>query len=142
MARATSFGGVKYRSKFEATVAELLTLHGVPFEYEVDRIHYDSSISKSTCLDCGSKNVAQQCYYVPDFKIGDNVYIEAKGRWSPSDRRKMKQITQQRPDVKIYMMFQYDNWTTNNKINRYSDVCKKIGLEYTVGLRVPLLCSS
>ena len=43
--------------------------------------------------------------YRPDFKIGKNTFIETKGYFDKSDRRKIKAFTEQHPKTKLYMLF-------------------------------------
>lgn len=69
--------------------------------------------------------------YKPDFRIAENIYIEAKGRFLSSDRAKHLYIKEQHPDVKIYFLFgNADNKLTKSSKTSYADWCKKHGFEY------------
>ncbi|MDE3023089.1 MAG: hypothetical protein KGI54_14785 [Pseudomonadota bacterium] len=70
--------------------------------------------------------------YKPDFKLRENVYIEAKGLFLPADRAKHLYIKEQHPDVTIYFLFQ----DSNKKLNRSSKTtygmwAEKYGYEYS-----------
>jgi len=110
---------MRFRSKFEKSVAALFRLAKVHFKYEPDRIPY---IIKRT--------------YTPDFKIG-KVYVETKGLFSSADRTKMKLVKEQHPDLDIRLWFMSDNWMTKKKKQRYSDWCEKNGFLYHIGDRFP-----
>jgi len=70
---------IKYRSKLEENVANLLEGLGVSYEYESERVSYTI-----------------QHHYTPDFVLPNHVLLETKGYWDPADRRKIlavKKIT-------------------------------------------------
>lgn len=73
--------------------------------------------------------------YVVDFTISQfpPVYVETKGWFKPSDRSKMLAVKRDNPDADIRIVFQYDNWLTKKKKQRYSDWCNKHGFLWSVG---------
>ena len=79
-----------YRSGLEVSIAGLLTALKVDFEYENTKVPY--TIEHVYCPD----------FYIP----ATGIYIEAKGFWRPEDRRKIKTIKQQHPEIDIRMAFQ------------------------------------
>lgn len=75
--------------------------------------------------------------YTPDFIVtldnGRKIYLEAKGYWDAADRRKLKAVKTQHPDLDIRMIFQRDNKIHKNSNTKYSDYCSRHGIAYTVG---------
>jgi hypothetical protein len=116
--RLSTFRHIKfengYRSGLEATVAEQLNELGVLFEYEKHKISYQIDAK-----------------YIPDFVLPNGVIIECKGRFTSEDRRKMRLVKQQNPDLDIRFVFT----RSASKINKgsktsYGDWCEKHGFEY------------
>lgn len=113
----------KLRSGFELTCAKLLESRKVKFTYESEELPY-----------------TLESKYKPDFIInqGHKIYIEVKGHFKPSDRRKMKAVKKQHPDKDIRLWFMRDNYlNTKTKANKYSDWADKNGFEYHVGDTFP-----
>lgn len=111
-----------YRSWLEADIAHDLEVKGIPFSYEEDIIIFVEP--------------AQTRKYIPDLKIGDMI-IEVKGRWTAVDRKKMGLVLEQNPDKDIRMLFHKDNTISRNSRTRYSTWCKKRGITYAIGDRIP-----
>ena len=86
------------RSGLEIQVAELLDELKIDYEYEPDKVNY-----------------VIEARYIPDFKVGD-VYLETKGFFKPSDRRKMLAVKKCNPDLDIRLVFQ----APYNKISKRS----------------------
>ena len=78
----------KYRSNFEKTVAEKLVELKIPISYETDKLTY-----------------TLEATYKPDFKIKNNFYIEAKGRFRNGDQKKLLAIKEQHPATTILLVF-------------------------------------
>lgn len=106
------------RSGFESKVAKALNELGVPFEYESERIKYTQPAT--------TKN------YIPDFIIKDSFIIEAKGRLTAQDRKKMILVIRQNPDKDIRILFQRDNYLRKGSKTRYTDWCAKHGIKCAV----------
>ena len=98
-----------FRSGLEEDVADLLVDLSIKYEYEPDSIDYVISHR-----------------YTPDFKLPNGVYLETKGYWDAADRRKMKEVVKQRPDLDIRMVFQ-DPYKRISKKSRttYAKWCDK-----------------
>ena len=92
-------------------LANMLDAAGVEFEYESQRIKY----------------VPKDKTYTPDFILPNGVIIEAKGRFTASDRTKHELIKAQHPELDIRFVFQYDNPIRKGSATRYSDWCEKRG---------------
>jgi len=107
----------KYRSKFEATVAEQLRKKKVQFGYETVTLKYTMPESKHD--------------YKPDFELFKNgIILECKGKWDSDSRKKMALIKEQWPHLKIKMLFMRDQPIRKGSSTYYSDVCKKLGYDY------------
>lgn len=100
-----------FKSKFEEDVAIFYKLSD---KYEIEKIPYTLENS-----------------YNPDFKLADNVFLEAKGFFKPSDRRKMLEVIEQHPDKKFIMLFQDSRVKLSRKSKTtYGDWCDKQGIQW------------
>lgn len=134
-----------YKSKYERTVAAALAKAKVSFRYESDTFDYPHTNRRGACRDCGSKNVAVMRTYTPDFRIRPNgglnprgeFYLETKGKFTSEDRTKMLEVIAHHPKVKFRMLFMRDNKLNRKSNTRYSDWCRKHGIEFAVGVEVP-----
>ena len=90
---------IKFKSKLEEQVANLLTNLGVTYEYESCKIPYTI-----------------QHNYHPDFILPNHVYLETKGYWDATDRRKIAAVKKDNPDLDLRMVFQ----SPYNKISKHS----------------------
>ena len=112
----------KFRSKLEENIAALLDGLGVSFQYESEKLGYTIEHT-----------------YTPDFVLPNYVYIEAKGYWAPSDRRKILNVKKANPEVDLRMVFQ----SPYNKINKkskttYAMWCEKHDIPWTSYHNIPL----
>lgn len=103
-----------YRSGLEEQIAKQLEESQVDYEYEKERISYQRT-----------------CYYVPDFKLPNGIYIEAKGRFTSDDRGKLLKVKKQHPELDIRLVFS----RSKSKISKesqttYADWCKRWGFPY------------
>ena len=100
-----------YKSKFEEEVAEFYKLHD---KYEVEKIPY-----------------FLENRYNPDFKMAENVFLEAKGFFKPSDRRKMLEVIKQHPEKRFIMFFQDSHVRLSRKSKTtYGDWCDKQKIQW------------
>lgn len=89
----------KYRSRAEGDFGKSLTQSGIGFKYETVRIKYTTVRS-----------------YIPDFYLVDfDFYVEYKGYFRSSDRRKHTLIKEQNPSYDIRFVFQNANNTLSKK---------------------------
>jgi len=112
-------GETTYRSGFEAQIAEHLQEHKVKFKYEEDIITYIEP--------------AKTRKYVADFSLPNNIIIEAKGRFTVHDRKKMILVMEQNPKLDIRMLFQRDQKLNKGAKTKYSEWCEKRGIKYAIG---------
>jgi len=104
----------KFRSDYELQVAKYLADQGVKYEYEKQKISYQPKLKM----------------YTPDFYLPEqDIYVEAKGFFSPADRQKMLLVINQNMFLDIRMLF----LRASNKLNRsskttYGSWCDKHGI--------------
>ena len=126
--------GTVYRSKLEVSVAEQLEDAGVKFDYEQYKLSYSLNIRNAECCSCGGDAVVQFHEYLPDFWIkGTDIVIEAKGRFTAADRKKILAVTETNPLVEVRMLFQIDQKLSKGRKKRYSDWCDDNDIRYSIG---------
>ena len=113
---------MKFRSKLEANVAGLLTELNVEYGYESEKVGYVISHN-----------------YCPDFILSNGIWLETKGYWDSNDRRKIKAVKEQHPDIDLRMVFQnpYNTITKKSKTT-YAQYCEKLGIPWTSYTNIPL----
>lgn len=100
-----------FKSKFEE---EISNFYGFDGQYEVQAIPYTIESN-----------------YNPDFKVSETVFIETKGFFKDSDRRKMLAVIRQHPEIKIIMFFQDSTVKLRKKGKMtYGEWCDKNGIEW------------
>ena len=111
-----------FRSGLEQKVADLLVDLGVKYEYESTKIPYVIHFS-----------------YCPDFVLPNGVWLETKGYWDAADRRKIKAVKQQNPEIDLRMVFQAPYNTISKKSKTtYAKYCEKLGIPWTSWANIPL----
>lgn len=125
----------RFRSGWEETVARQLKELGVKFQYEQYSYQYEEPLrkNKAKCGDCGSTNLTRLGWYTPDFFLPNGTIIEAKGKFSAADRRKMLAVIAQHPKERFVMCFMRDNKIDRRSSTKYSDWCQANGIDYSVG---------
>ena len=113
---------IKFKSKLEERVADLLTNLGISYEYESTKVPYTI-----------------QHNYHPDFILTNHVYLETKGYWDPSDRRKVLAVKRDNPDLDLRMVFQapYNKISKKSKTT-YAMWCEKHAIPWTSFHNIPL----
>jgi hypothetical protein len=113
---------IKFRSKLEEKVADLLSKLGVNYEYESTKIPYTI-----------------QHNYNPDFLLPNNVYLETKGHWDAADRRKILAVKKGNPELDLRMVFQapYNKISKKSKTT-YAMWCEKHDIPWTSYHNIPL----
>lgn len=100
-----------FKSKFEKEVS---TFYGLNDAYEIEAIPY-----------------VIESKYNPDFKLAKNVFLETKGFFKDSDRRKILAVVRQHPDKKIIMFFQDSTVKLRKKGKMtYGEWCDKNGIDW------------
>ncbi len=112
----------KFRSDYELSVAKYLAEQGVKYEYEAHKLVY----------------YPKPKVYIPDFYLPDNdIYIEAKGFFRPSDRRKMLAVKEQHPELDIRFVFMRNNLLSKNSKSTYGDWAEKHGFQWCIYPNIP-----
>ena len=113
---------IKYRSGLEEKVAGLLSELNVSYEYETKKIPY-----------------VIQHNYTPDFVLSNSVILECKGYWDGEDRRKIKSVKEQNPDIDLRMVFQSPfNTISKRSKTTYAKWCEKHDIPWTSFQNIPL----
>ena len=112
-----------FRSRLEEDISDLMTELGVDHDYEGTKIPYTI-----------------EHVYTPDFFLPNkHIYLEAKGYWRPEDRRKIKRIKEQHPDIDLRMVFQHPFNTISKKSNTtYAQWCERHGILWSSYHNLPL----
>jgi len=113
---------IKFRSKLEENIADLLTGLGVSYKYESEKLSYTIEHD-----------------YTPDFLLPNYIYLEAKGYWSPSDRRKILAVKKANPEIDLRMIFQspYNKISKKSKTT-YAKWCEKHDIPWTAYHDIPI----
>jgi hypothetical protein len=112
----------KFRSNLEKNIANLLEGLGVSYQYESEKLSYTIEHN-----------------YTPDFVLPNYVYLEAKGYWDATDRRKLLAVKRDNPDIDLRMIFQSPYNTISKKSKTtYAKWCDKHDIPWTAYHNIPL----
>ena len=111
-----------FRSGLEERVADLLVELGVSYEYETTKLDY-----------------VIQHVYTPDFILPNGVVLECKGYWEAEDRRKIKAVKEQNPDLDLRMVFQAPfNTISKRSKTTYAKWCESHDIPWTSFHNIPI----
>ena len=112
----------KFRSGLEEQVAKLLSELGITYGYESEKLGYTIEHT-----------------YTPDFVLPNYTYLETKGYWSPSDRRKILNVLKANPEIDLRMVFQspYNKINKNSKTT-YAMWCERHDIPWSSYHNIPL----
>lgn len=121
-----------------------LEARGVSYEYEPDTFDIVVDVPRVKCQACGVQ-VRRKTRYTPDFRFfdgeGNAVYVEAKGKLTAHERRRLEAFVSQYIEGQRFVffgiLFMRDNWLTAGKKERYTDWARKLGIECAVGEDIP-----
>ncbi len=103
-----------YRSGLEEEIAKQLEASRIEYEYEKERITYHRT-----------------CYYLPDFKLPNGIFIEAKGRFTKEDRGMLLKVKKQHPDLDIRLVFSRSKARISKESSTtYAQWCERWGFPY------------
>ena len=113
---------IKFRSKLEEKVADLLEGLGISYEYESEKLSYTIEHN-----------------YTPDFVLPNYIYLETKGYWDAADRRKILAVKKANPQIDLRMIFQSPYNTISKKSKTtYAKWCEKHDIPWTSYHNIPL----
>ena len=113
---------IKFRSKLEENIANLLEGLGVSFQYESEKLGYTIEHT-----------------YTPDFVLPNYTYLEAKGYWSPEDRRKILNVKKSNPEIDLRMVFQSPYNTISKKSKTtYAKWCERHDIPWSSYQDIPI----
>ena len=113
---------IKFRSKLEENIANLLEGLGVSYQYESEKLSYTIEHN-----------------YTPDFVLPNYTYLEAKGYWSAEDRRKILNVKKSNPEIDLRMIFQAPYNTISKKSKTtYAKWCEKHDIPWTSYHDIPI----
>jgi len=113
---------IKFRSKLEEKVADLLEGLGISYEYESEKLSYTIEHN-----------------YTPDFVLPNYTYLETKGYWDAADRRKILAVKKANPQIDLRMIFQSPYNTISKKSKTtYAKWCEKHDIPWTSYHNIPL----
>jgi hypothetical protein len=121
------------RSGFEARIRKDLDDRGINYGYESIRLKYDGKL----CPHCRQPVIIRT--YTPDFILAGRlpVVVEAKGRFTSSDRTKMLTVKRCHPDKDIRLLFQRDQFIRKGSSTRYSTWAEAHGFPFAIGDSIP-----
>ena len=95
---------------------------GVKYEYESTKVPY-----------------IIQHIYTPDFLLPNGIFLETKGFWEPEDRRKIKNVKEQHPELDLRMVFQNPfNKISKKSKTTYAQWCDKHDIKWTSFQNIPI----
>ena len=113
---------IKFRSKLEENIANLLEGLGVSYQYESEKLSYTIEHN-----------------YTPDLVLPNYTYLEAKGYWSPEDRRKILNVKKSNPEIDLRMIFQAPYNTISKKSKTtYAKWCERHDIPWTSYHNIPI----
>jgi hypothetical protein len=106
-----------FRSGLEEEIAAQLLGAKVPYEYEELVLQYE---------------VHETHKYTPDFLLLRNgIVVESKGRWVTADRKKIKLVLAQYPDIDFRMVFSNSRQRISKQSQTtYGDICTRLGIPF------------
>ena len=109
---------VKLKSGLEEVIYNFLSAENVSFSYETLKITFEQPTQKRT--------------YTPDFPIQNSqLVIETKGAFNSADRKKMKTIKAQNPNLDIRFIFSNSKTKIGKKSKTtYAKWCDLFGFKY------------
>lgn len=110
-----------FRSKFEKKFYDEMLRRKLNFEYEADTLEYTLALS-----------------YKPDWKVAPNLYLETKGKFDYTERRKMLGVKSANPGKEVRMVFMRNQKLQKGSKMTYGGWCDKHNIRWSVFPDLPL----
>lgn len=105
-----------FRSGLEDKLQKYFVENGVSYKYETTKIQWEDRMFRK---------------YTPDFILPNGIIIEAKGLFTPDDRRKHKEVNKQHPKLEIRFVFENSKRKiAKNSKTTYADWCDKLDIKW------------
>jgi hypothetical protein len=98
---------------------------------------YQQRVRGAKCIGCGSAVITRTARYTPDYKLENGTYVEAKGKFTSSNRTRLEGFKASRPDITVRLLFQRDNYLTKKHKHTYTEWARSHGFECAVGEQLP-----
>jgi Phage endonuclease I len=119
--RTTSKKPPRLKSKFEKRFYDELTKRGLEFAYEAESLPYILELS-----------------YKPDWKVDDTLFLETKGKFDYTERRKLLAVQKANPGKEVRMVFMRNQKLGKGSKMTYGEWCDKHGIRWSVFPELPL----
>jgi hypothetical protein len=121
------------RSGFEARIKQNLEERGINYGYESLKLRYNAN----PCPHCGKPVTVRT--YTPDFILHGRlpVVVEAKGRFTSTERTKMRAVKRDNPKIDIRFLFQRDQFIRAGSKTRYTSWAEAHGFPFAIGESIP-----
>ena len=107
---------------------------GIPYKYEPFTVALELEVPGHKCLDCSSKRVGRTSKYTPDFiLVRSGWVIEAKGKFTAKDRKRVLAYFEQHNRDKFALLFMRNNRLTKGSKTTYTAWAEKHGIPCSVG---------
>lgn len=111
----------RLKSKFEQRFYDELQKRNLDFSYEPDTLEYTLELR-----------------YKPDWKVRDGLYIETKGKFDYTERRKILSVLQHNPNAEVRMVFMRNQKLGKGSKMTYGEWCDKHGIKWSVFPELPI----
>ena len=114
---------------------------GMTFRSKLEAQIYNTARSSKKVLEFEPKDAiipyTIHFRYLPDFRLSNNILVEAKGQLDATDRRKMVAVKAARPDLDIRFVFQNARCRLSRHGKTYGEWATYAGFPYAEG-SIPL----
>jgi hypothetical protein len=111
----------KFKSKFEKRFHDELVRRNLDFTYEADTLLYTLDLK-----------------YKPDWKVDSRTFIETKGKFDYTERRKILAVLRANPGTEVRMVFMRNQKLGKGSKMTYGEWCDKHDIRWSVFPDIPL----
>ena len=114
-------GKPRLKSKFEHRFYDELQRLGLHWTYEADTLKYVLDLT-----------------YKPDWKVSDNLYVETKGKFDYTERRKILAVKTGNPEKEVRLCFMRNQKLGKGSKMTYGEWCDKHEIKWSVFPKLPI----